>query len=279
MELEKTLKEVLEISPVTPHIFLESMLTVERGARPASLVFMDQFNQKKMGRPTSLNTEEHQWYRDVKKAAEQMGLKTFIMTDVDGPPGSAVFPKVVFYKEDHIGDKFRSLEETYKEINQIKTKENKLDARFFPAKYDEGLLFGIPSCCASNFIETRIQSFSGGGKDSTIEEVLRKKLVNLADDVNEVGKLPVNFLSMFWAYEVYPCSLDCKPAQMKGYEVLSCFGDQKVAELYKDVIMVNNAKALHTRWAVIEMPKRIPHTEDIYRKFNQGVLDYIQENF
>jgi len=263
-DLRKTLKDVLDNSPITPHIFLECLVPIARGVRPASMVFMDQFNQEKLAAlPMSPVVENSEWYNQVKLAANKyLGLETFHLLDTDAP--LPIFPKVIFYKSNQTGKRLRRLNDNYTRIQPLTLQRQRPD-EYFKGKTTEGRLLGIPDCCTQSYVQGRTTGQS-------IEQRVQQELRTLVPDVNDVDHLPIETLVVFWAHNIYPCRLDCQEAQMTGYKVLGSFRDQQIAEIYKEIVLVNNLKTIHTRDAVIKKPTRFPTTEDFYEKFNQGIL-------
>jgi hypothetical protein len=274
--LEKTLREIIEVSPITPHIFLECIVPVAEDVRPASLVFMDQFNQKKMGIPTSLNPKQNHWYKSIEEAARKYaGVHTDLLNDFSVAGPFHHFPRLVFYNKKRIEKRIRDLKGRYNSfVSSVASGRKDLEIALKGMR-EEGLLLGTPQCCADRFIKNRGEFAYNKEKEKSPEAKTKNALRIHTPNVNDISNLPVDQLVVFWAHEIYPCRLDCQQAKMKGYEILGCFGDQRFAECYKDVVMVNNAKVLHTREAVMKEPTTFPSTKDLYERFNKGILDYL----
>ena len=248
IDLETVLKEVMEMSPITPHIFLENIIPVANGARSASLVFIDQFDMGKMGNPVGQDYTQQSWYKWIQSAVRNLGLEIGLLNDLPiAIAKQIVSPRVVFYKEGDVKKLLKRLQKRYDSFLQ-NLKLGKIDGdTVFQSTRDEGMMIGIPPCCVNHYAENKKKLIMEGKTEYLPERIAEERLRGLVGNADDINSLPVDKLAVFWAYEVYPCSLDCEQARMKGYDVLGSFRNTRFAELYKEVIMVNNAKRLHTK--------------------------------
>jgi len=86
-DLVQTMKEICRNTAVTPITFLDTLLPVATGARPASLVFVPQLDQRKVGARTfqGADIKKEPWYVALqRKTQSKLGVQTAAIVFVEG---------------------------------------------------------------------------------------------------------------------------------------------------------------------------------------------------
>ncbi len=253
--LVQTMKEICRKTAVTPLTFMDAMLPVATGARPASLLFVPQLDHQKVGMRTfkGADIERESWYTTLKREAQsKLGVQIGAIIFIEGTEahqaqngGNQILKNPVFYRDAGTLEEIKALNSFYSRllttVRNIAYAEN-----MYEGKRKEGHLLGIPQCCIDSYIDAkRSQGFMGVGMD-IIERKASQELRAIAPTLEDVARLPEDVLLRYWAQEVYPCSPQCQAAEGIGRRIVDSIDDDQIRGIYRDMILISNAETIHT---------------------------------
>lgn len=272
------MEQLIRETPITPHIFLENMVTVANGARSGSLVPLDMLNPARF-RGTTVRELKNQFPLLKQVVRDSTGLGMLYIPDpriaiVTSGTGKVV--RIAFYRGREAEGRLKELQERC-----IRFQENATGAHSYKESLHilemEGECIGIPACCITRFSLQRRSADCAGNENAKQESILQKKLRVLAPTLEDVATLPRETLLPFWAYEVYPCSLDCEASRRMGETVLGCFGDERIARVYQEVVMRTNVERIHSPEALTGRSVNEVHKRADYSLWNKRITEALKQ--
>lgn len=222
---------------ITPHVFVESILPVQKGYRKASSCFSDQINFQSSLEQLELIAK---------------GLKEDYDIYMDGiaiPFLKGCLIVFFFFKDYKDYDKIKELQEIC-----IRESQSGSNSRFRDPELIKlwGEILGYPNCCVNYCIKTR-----KGNKEIEAEssKMLKKILVEEKNDAKNKSKktrekemdIPEEVYPNYFSYEFYPCSPQCKEARKIGENIKKKFNeeDKVLGEAFHILTNFNSKKVLN----------------------------------
>jgi hypothetical protein len=227
------LEELMKLG-ITPHIFIESLMTVHLEGRKASCCFSDQIN---------FQSSIEQLELIAKKIKEDYNI---FMDAIAIPFGKGCMILFFFFKDIKEYKRIEKLQE----ISESQTLP--IEETFKNTKLVKlwGDILDYPKCCVDFCVKTRKDNKE---IETECSEMLKSILEYKKVDKNKVKEdkkelsIPEKVLTNYFAYEFYPCNPNCKEAKIIGDDIKKRFSkeDKTLATAFQINSEFNSRKVLN----------------------------------
>ena len=238
---------------ISPHIFVESVMTIYLNCRKVTSCFSDQVYFES--------------YEEILKISKEIKKDYNIcLYLIDIPSPSGFFRILYFFKDIRY---YQELDNIQEYINIIQHKYvNNLEYIFDDPNLIRklGTLLGYPRCCIDFCVDIR-------KKGDSIEYKTLEKIYNLynKDSKLKSGKLHFKFDPIgYFSFEFYPCPPNCKEAKRIGKEIVEEFNkvDKKLAYSFELIFSLNINRILNPEMDIEQSQLlRIDLDKQIYELF------------